>query len=217
MGDGFRFLNQFFFDTVQFYAYIGNRDAHNGRNFVVTDALQPQQHESAVHHIKLVDERVELADLFERGVLRVVGVDVGTERNGLRTAFRPFVAVDGGVERDAIDPRVHTAAIFELVEAQPEPDQNLLKQIVDFLVVAGEHVTDGVDRPFVLFHQLFELLFFGAFHLTVFWIFMALDNVTQKSLQKNHFFFTSITRKPSGFLVGLLRPSRRHCGNQKDG
>jgi hypothetical protein len=28
------------------------------------------------------------------------------------------------------------------------------------------------------------LLFFLAFHLTVFWIFMALDNSTQKSLQK---------------------------------
>ena len=167
MGDGFRFLNQFFLDTVQFYADIGNRDAHNGRNFVVTDALQPQQHESAVHHIELVDERVELSDLFERGVLRVVGVDVGAERHCLRTAFRPFVAVDGSVERNTIDPRVHTAALLELVEAQPQPHQNLLKEVVDLLVVAGEHVTDGVDRPLVLFHQFLELLFFGTFHLTV--------------------------------------------------
>lgn len=188
MGDGFRFLNQFFFDTVQFYADIGNRDAHNGRNFVVTDALQPQQHESAVHHIELVDERVELADLFERGVLRVVGVDVGAERNRLRTSFRAFAAVDGGVERDAIDPRVHAAAMLELVESQPQPDQDLLKQIVDFLVVAGKHVADGINRPLVLLHQLLKLLFFLAFHLTVFWIFMALDNSTQKSLQDIVFF-----------------------------
>ena len=145
---------------------------------------------------ELVDERVELADLFERGVLRVVGVDVGAERNRLRTAFRPFIAVDGGVERDAIHPRVHAAALLELVEAQPQSDENLLEEVVDFLLVAGEHVTDRVDCPLVLFHQFLELLFLHVFHLTV-WFLRHWTTGWGNPYRKNHFFCTATILKPT--------------------
>ena len=59
-----------------------------------------------------------------------------------------------------------------------------------------EHVTDGVNRPLILFHQFLELLFFGTLHLTV-WDFMTLDNTARKSSQKNYFFLTAITLKPT--------------------
>jgi len=72
--------------------------------------------------------------------------------------------VNGRVERDAINPGLRGAASLVVVEAVPKPNQNFLKEVVDFGLVVREHVANRVDGPLVLPHQKFKLMFFVVVH-----------------------------------------------------
>ena len=102
-----------------------------------------------------------------------------------------IVLVDGRVERDAIDPSLRGASALVVVKAVPKPDEDFLKQVVDFGLVAREHVAHRVDGPLVLPHQKFKLMFLVVVHNASFVAtFIMLDNKGRELLQASRFFCT---------------------------
>ena len=88
-----------------------------------------------------------------------------------------LVLIDGRVERDAIDPSLRGTTSLVIVVAIPKPNKDFLKQVVDFGLVAREHVAHRVDGPLVLPHQKFKLMFLVVVHNAFFVAtFIMLDN-----------------------------------------
>ena len=96
--------------------------------------------------------------------LGLKGVDIHCQRYRLDTTAFLLVLIDGRIQRHSVNPSACIAAALVGVETVPKPNQDFLKQVVDFGLVVREHVAHRVDGPLVLPHQKFKLMFFVAVH-----------------------------------------------------
>ena len=116
------------------------------------------------------------------------------------------------------------AASLVVAKAVPKPDQDFLKQVVDFGLVVREHVAHRVDSPFVLPHQKFKLMFFVVVHNAFFVAtFIMLDNKGRELLQASRFFCTFAaqnhgleTRDGPSTSSGTFVPQSRSPAVKKD-
>jgi hypothetical protein len=127
--------------------------------------------------------------LLRPWVVGLVRVDVHGQRYSIDAASFLLVLVDGRVERDAVNPCPCGASALVVVEAVPKPDEDLLKQVIDFGLVAREHVAHRVDGPLVLPHQDFKLMFLVVVHNAFFVAtFIMLDNEGKENLHHSNEF-----------------------------
>ena len=94
------------------------------------------------------------------GILVVVlkQVDVHRQRLGARAALLALLR-DAGVQRHAVDPRFHIAAVLESLKAPPQVDDRLLKEVVHLVGIFREHVAHSVDGALVLLDGLCKFAF----------------------------------------------------------
>lgn len=115
---------------------------------------------------------------------------VGGRRQAL--AVFPLLAVteiDAVVQADPVYPGLCAAFPLKVLKAFPQPDQNVLVQVVNFVFVVRKHVADGIDGAFMLSDDVYELLFLCV-HV-VFSVFNLLDRQPSEKLYFAYRFFCS--------------------------
>ena len=144
---------------MQLERNILHRYAHDGPNLLVAQTFKPKKNDAAVHQAQPIDAGIQALGL-QRPVVRILkGVDVHAEGHPFAAPPSFLVGVEAAVERNPVNPGPDIGLRAERIVALPEPDQNLLEEVVDLVRVLREHVAHRVDGALVLPDQLGEYLF----------------------------------------------------------
>ena len=152
-------LFEFFLDSMQLEGNILHRDTHDGADLLVAKAFQPQEDDGAVHQAQLIDTGIKPFGLQGPVVRILKRVDVHAQRYALPSLPAFFVGIETAVQRDTVNPGPDVGFRAEGVVPLPEPDQNLLEEVVNLIRVLREHVAHRIDGALVFPDQLGEYLF----------------------------------------------------------
>ena len=152
-------LFEFFLDSMELEGNILHRNTHDGADFLVAQAFEPKENDGAVHQAQLIDTGIQALRL-QRPVIRILkGVDVHAQGDTLSAPAPFLVGIEAAVERNPVNPGPDIGLRAERIVALPEPDQNLLEEVINLIRVLREHVAHRVDSALMLPDHLGEYLF----------------------------------------------------------
>ena len=117
---------------------------------------------------------VEHLHLLHVFVVFIEQVNIHCQGNTLAAAFLFSVHRDTCVHRHAIHPRLNLTLVAKFLKALPQMNQCLLKEIINLILVFGEHIADTIYRALLLLDQGRKFFFF-LFHILFVLCFCLLD------------------------------------------
>ena len=142
-------LFELFLDAVESHRHVLDLDTHDLGNFLIAHVLEPQQDDGAVERLQPLDAGMQHVGLAVVGVVFVKQVDVLHERLSHAALFLA-VHGDTGVQGHLVNPRLQVALALKGSKTLPQLDERLLEEVIDLVLVLGEHVANGVDGALVL-------------------------------------------------------------------
>ena len=143
---------------------ILHRDAHDCPDFLIAQAFEPKEDDAAIHQPQPIDTGIQTLGLKSPVVRIFKRVDVYAQRDTF-TAPTPFlIGIEAAVESNPVNPGPDIGFCAERIVTLPEPDQNLLEEVVNLVRVLRKHVAYRVDSALMLPDQLGEYLFFILHH-----------------------------------------------------